>query len=112
VVGNGRLIRLQLITWVPRAVCLSLDSLQIASDVADPTLIKDGLRCFQSGLRSTLTLFAENNYTVTCNKVTYAELNRVAVELHVCIQQVAASNLDKQDCRDLSWLFSGFLLGF
>ena len=58
--ATGRLIRLQLITWVSP----SLDSLQIASDVADPTLIKDGLRCLQSGLRSTLTLFAENNYTV------------------------------------------------
>ena len=90
------MIRLHLITWVPRAVCLSLDSLQIASDVADPTLIKDGLRCFQSGLRSTLTLFAENNYTVTSNKVTYVKQNRVALELQACNQEDRASNLDKR----------------
>jgi len=90
------LIRLQLITWVPRAVCLSLDSLQIASDVADPTLIKYGPRCFQSGLRSNLTLFAENNYTVTSNKVTYVKQNRVALGLQACIQEDRASNLDKR----------------
>jgi len=89
------LIRLQLVTWVPRAVCPSLDSLQIASDVADPTLIKDGLRCFQSGLRSTLTLFAENNYTVTRNKVTYVKQKRITVEFQDCIQEVPASNLDQ-----------------
>jgi hypothetical protein len=81
------LIRLQLITLVPRAVCRFLDSLQITSDVADPTLIKDGLHCFQSGLRSTVTLFAENNYAVTGNQVTYVEQNHVAVELQACIQE-------------------------
>lgn len=90
------MIRLQLITWVPRGVCPSLDSLQIASDVADPTLIKDGLRCFQSGLLSTLTLFAENDYTVTSNKVTYVKYNRVAVELQDCIQEVPSSNMHKR----------------
>lgn len=90
------MIRLQLITWVPRVVCPSLDSLQIASDVADPTLITDGLRCFQSGLRSTLTLFVENNYTVTSNKVTFVSQNRVAVELQACNQDVPASNLGKR----------------
>jgi hypothetical protein len=66
------------------SVCLSIDSVQIDSDAADPTLIKDGLHYLQSGLWSTVTLFTVNCYIVMTNKVTCVEQSCSTKAIGLC----------------------------